>query len=105
MSEALGDWATDITIAIIGVIGISIVAIINGRQARKAAKEAKAMGADLQTAAAAIDTHDSHIVSIEERLQTGERRLSQTLSAVAVLFLWMVLMMVQRMIEFARNGK
>ena len=87
------EWSIQTTVALIGMASLIIVALINTRRNRRKTEQ-------LKDQADVIDTHESHIQSLEDRVQTGERRFSQAVGILAMVVVWSVFAALRTLVEW-----
>lgn len=97
LSEAqLAEWTVQTTIAIIAGGALIIVAMINTRRNRKTTE-------DLSKQVGRVDTHATHIDSLENRTEKNTFYILRVVGAVAVLVVWLIVSTIRGLIDQAKS--
>ena len=89
------DWAIQISVAVVAALGLIIVALINTRRNRKHTES-------LSVATDTIDSHESHIDSLEDRTQGLAKTVMQMIGVIGVLIILAVIRIVKEAVEYAK---
>ena len=89
-------WVVQITVAVIAALGLIIVALINTRRNRKHTES-------LSVATDTIDSHESHIDSLEERTQGLAKTVTQMIGVIGVLIILATIRVVKQVVGYAKK--
>ena len=90
------EWTLQITLAMIAAFGLIAVALINKRKNRTTTR-------DIDGQRDRMDTHASHIDSLEERTQANEKHLSQILLTGGVLVFLAIVNVFKILLDMVRR--